>query len=389
MKVILVVALAALCSTSVFGSRVVVSISAIHLGASPAVVGGIMSLYFLPPVVLSMFLGRLVDRTGLAVPMALSAVLLAVGHVLPAAHPSLWALAISAGCTGTAFVGAMIALSSGAAFSGRPEDRVANFSWFTLGTGSGIGAGSFLSGFALENLGDAGASLSLVVWPLAMLLVIALAGRHLPVVTAASPPAASMTVAASGRLHWLGLLRDGRLRAALVASVMGPTGYEVYLFVMPVHGTHIGLSPSTIGSMLGASAVTIVIVRIGLPFLMRWTREWTIMMLLFLALSASYLLLAVVTQVWVFFAISIVMGIAQGLGQPIIMSMYFTASPEGRKGEAAGVRGIMQNTFSAGSPLLIGGLGAILGLGAVLVAASVIYAWGSWYAQQQRRTWGR
>ncbi len=381
------VALAALCSTSVFGSRVVVSISAIHLGASPAVVGSIMSLYFLPPVVLSMFLGRLVDRSGLAVPMALVAVLLAVGHVLPAAYPSLWALAISAGCTGTAFVGAVIALSSGAAFSGRPEDRAANFSWFTLGTGAGVGTGSFLSGFALEKLGDAGASLSLGVWPLAMLLLIALGGRLLPVVTAASSQVASMRVSVPGRLPWLGLLRDARLRAALLASVMGPTGYEVYLFVMPVHGTRIGLSPSTIGSMLGASAVAIVIVRIALPFLVRRMREWTLMMLLFLALSVSYLLFSVVTQPWIFFAISIVMGVAQGLGQPVMMSMYFAASPEGRKGEAAGVRGIVQNSFSASSPLLIGGLGAILGLGAVLVAASAVYAWGGWYALQKRRTW--
>ncbi len=403
MKLILVVALAALCSTSVFGSRVVVSISAIHLGASPAIVGVIMSLYFLPPVVLSMSLGRLVDRAGVGIPMAIVACLLLVGHVLPAAYPSLWALAISAGCTGTAFVGAMIALSSGAAFAGGPQDRAANFSWFTLGTGAGVGVGPFLSGFVIDGLGDRAASLSLVIWPLALLLVLALAGKHLPrdmtrAVKGRAHGAADSgqqegagartpSVASAGWLSWLDLLRDARLRAALTASVMGPAGYEVFLFVMPVHGTRIGLSASTIGSLLGVNAIAIVVARLVLPLIVRRFRDWTIMMVLFLSLSVSYLLLSVVTQTWILFAISAVAGGVQGVGQPVMMSMYFGASPAGRQGEAAGVRGILQNTFSAASPLLMGGLGAILGLGPVLVAASAIYAWGGWFAHRQSGRW--
>lgn len=386
MKLILVVLLAALTSTSVFGSRVVVSLTAIHLGASPAVVGGIMSLYFLPPIVLSMFMGRLVDRAGVALPMALVAGLLIAGHVLPAAVPSLWTLAISAACTGTAFVGAMIALSSAAAFAGLPEDRAVNFSWFTLGTGFGVGLGPFLSGFAIDGMGDRAASLALCLWPVAVLAVLAVARRRLPVVTAVSTVGAAPAPGVQ-KLPWIGLLRDKHLRAALVASVMGPAGYEVFLFVMPVLGSRIGLSASTIGTILAASAVAIFLVRLVMPILVRWMRDWTMMVVVFVALSLSFLLLSIVTQTWVLFVISIVMGIAQGIGQPVIMSMFFAASPDGRKGEAAGVRGILQNTFSAASPVLMGGLGTILGLGPVLVAAALIYAWGSWYARRQSADW--
>ena len=387
-KLVLVVLLAALSCTSVFGSRVVVSISALHLGATPAEVGGIMSLYFLPPIVLSMFMGRLVDRAGVALPMALVAGLLVIGHVLPAAWPSLWMLAISAACTGTAFVGAMIALSSAAAFCGGAEDRAINFSWFTMGTGFGVGLGPFLSGFAIDGLGDRLASLTLGIWPVALLLVLALAGRRLPAVAAAvagGKPASD--VAPAGRMAWLDLLRDARLRAALTVGVMGPAGYEVFLFVLPVQGTRIGLSASTIGSLLAANAVAIFTIRLAMPVVVRWIREWTIMMVLFLALSASLLLLAVATQTWILYVISIVTGIAHGLGQPVMMSMYFSASPDGMKGEAAGLRGILQNTFSAASPLLMGGLGSILGLGPVLVATSVVFAWGGWFAHRQSARW--
>ena len=345
-----------------------------------------MSLYFLPPIVLSMFMGRLVDRTGVALPMALVASLLIAGHVLPAAAPSLWTLAISAACTGTAFVGAMIALSSAAAFAGSPEERSVNFSWFTLGTGFGVGLGPFISGFAIDDMGDRAASLALCVWPAVILAMLAVARSRLPVVTAVSTVGAG-SEAGVQTLPWTELLRDKHLRAALVASVMGPAGYEVFLFVMPVLGSRIGLSASTIGSILGTSAVAIFVVRLVMPMLVRWMRDWTMMVVVFIALSLSFLLLSMVTQTWVLFLISIVMGVAQGMGQPVIMSMFFAASPEGRKGEAAGVRGILQNTFSAASPVLMGGLGTILGLGPVLVAAAVIYVWGGWYARRQSVGW--
>lgn len=374
MKLVLVVLLAGFSTTSVFGGRVVTSLSAIHLGATPAVVGAIMSLYFLIPVLLGLSIGRLVDRAGVAVPMALMACLMVVGHALPAAFPSLWALAVSAAFIGTAFVGSMIALSSATAFIGGVEDRAANFSWFTVGTGFGVGLGPFLTGFAIDGLGDRAASLALCLWPAAIFVLLAAKGRRLPQVAAMTP---------QRRLPWMGLLRDRRLRTALVASVMCPAGYEVFLFVLPVNGTRIGLSASTIGSILGASAVAIFVVRLVMPLLVRWMREWTMVMMVFLGMSASFLLLAVMTQTWAMFLIGIVMGVAQGVGQPVIMSMYFTASPVGRQGEAAGVRGVMQNAFSALSPAVIGGLGTILGLGPVLVAAALVYAWGGWFSRRQ------
>lgn len=389
MKLVLVVLLAAFTSTSVFGSRVVVSLSALHLGASPVVVGLIMSLYFLPPVLLSMSMGKLVDRAGVAVPMALVAALLIVGHVLPAAWPSLWTLASSAACTGTAFVGAMIALSSATAFAGKEEDRTANFSWFTLGTGFGVGLGPFISGFTMDATGDRVASLALGLWPALILVLLAFWSRQLPVVTSVSTATQAPAAASAGtvRLSWLALLRERRLRAALAVGVMAPAGYEVFLFVMPVLAARNGISASTIGSILGAGAVAIFVIRLVLPMLLRWMDEWTIMRGVFTVMAVSYLLMSHFTLPAILFSISVAMGIAQGLSQPVIMSMYFTASPEGRKGEAAGIRGIIQNALSAMSPVMMGGLGTLLGLGPVLIAAAVIFTGASEFARRMASRW--
>lgn len=389
MKLVLVVLLAAFTSTSVFGSRVVVSLSALHLGASPAIVGMIMSLYFLPPVLLSMSMGRLVDRAGVAVPMALVALVLITGHVLPAAWPSLWTLAASAACTGTAFVGAMIALSSATAFAGSAADRTANFSWFTLGTGLGVGLGPFVSGFTMDAAGDRVASLALGLWPAFILALLAVFSKRLPVATSTPAPAVAAPSPPNprARLPWLGLLRDRRLRAALAIGVMAPAGYEVFLFVTPVIGARNGISASTIGSILGAGAAAIFAIRLVLPILLRWMSEWIIMRTVFAVMAVSYLLMSHFTQPAILFAISVAMGIAQGLSQPVIMSMYFTASPAGRQGEAAGIRGIIQNALSALSPVMMGGLGTLLGLGPVLIAAAVVFAASSEFARRMSSRW--
>jgi predicted MFS family arabinose efflux permease len=220
------------------------------------------------------------------------------------------------------------------------------------------------------------ASAALCLWPALMFMLLALRHRHLPRVASTAP---------RRKQPWTELLRHRPLRVMLVAGVMCPAGYEVFLFVLPVNGARIGLSASTIGSILGASAVAIIAMRMFMPLLVRRVRDWTIILAVFVTIAVSFLLLAVVTQTWMILLIAIVMGLAHGVGQPLVMSMFYSASPEGRQGEAAGVRGILQNACSALSPVVIGGLGTFLGLGPVLAAAAVVYAWGAWFARRQSR----
>ncbi|MDH5246369.1 MAG: MFS transporter, partial [Betaproteobacteria bacterium] len=71
------------------GSRVVVALDALSMGASPFTVGVLISLYSLLPVFLSVAAGRLVDRIGARRPMLAGSVAIGVGATLPAAVPGL------------------------------------------------------------------------------------------------------------------------------------------------------------------------------------------------------------------------------------------------------------------------------------------------------------
>src|SRR4051794_31731936 len=69
MSIYLIVLVTVLTHTSFKGSKVLVSLYAIDLGASPLTIGVLFSMYSLFPVVLSVYAGKLSDRYGYRAPM--------------------------------------------------------------------------------------------------------------------------------------------------------------------------------------------------------------------------------------------------------------------------------------------------------------------------------
>src|SRR5437762_12063827 len=86
------------------GGRVVVSLDALSLGASPFTVSVLMSLFALLPMFCAVAVGRLSDRVGVRGPMLAGSVGLGVGAALPVLWRGLPALYISATLLGTAFM---------------------------------------------------------------------------------------------------------------------------------------------------------------------------------------------------------------------------------------------------------------------------------------------
>ncbi|MDB5861751.1 MAG: transporter, partial [Ramlibacter sp.] len=72
-------------------------------------------------------------------------------------------------------------------------------------------------------------------------------------------------------------------------------------------------------------------------------------------------------------ACSVLLGLALGMVQPMVMSMLHTITPEHRHGEAVGMRMMVINASSVAMPLLFGAAGAAVGVSAVFwtVAAAV------------------
>src|SRR5690606_41734390 len=79
----LVVGLALLNHTSFKGSKVLISLYAIELGASHLMIGVLYAMYSVFPIVLSVYAGQLADRVGMRRPMLLGSAGLAGGLLIP------------------------------------------------------------------------------------------------------------------------------------------------------------------------------------------------------------------------------------------------------------------------------------------------------------------
>jgi len=376
-KLVVVILLTVLAHTGFVGSRMVVSLYALHQQASPFIVGGLLSLYALLPMLLAVSAGRLIDRVGVLRPMAWSGAVLVGGIALPFLWPSLNALFIAAPLIGTAFMVYHVALNHTVGVMGHPADRAVNFSWFALGFSVGGFCGPLLAGFAIDGAGHRTAFLLLAAFPAAALCVLYLQ-RH-------GMPASHVSRTDAGERRVADLFREPRLRAAFIVSALLATGWDLYTFVIPIYGSRVGLSASTIGIIMGTFALATFSVRLAMPMLARRLREWTVVAAALAISGCAYSMFPLFTDVGPLMALSFLLGIGLGCAQPMIMALLYAASPAGRQGEVVGVRTTMLNASHTFLPLAFGALGAAVGLGPVFWAMSLLLVSGSAFVHSRQR----
>ena len=360
MTLALAIVLTVLTHVAFVGSRVTIALYGIHLGATPLTVGVLMSLYAFLPMLLAVYVGRLIDRIGPLRPMLWSSAALVAAVALPGLWPSLAALHLAAMLIGTSFLYYHVALNNVIGQLGTPADRAVNFSWFALGFSISGFCGPLLAGFAIDGVGHRAAFLALAAFP-ALATLVLYGRRHLL-------PGPAGALHQGGERRIVDLLREPRLRSAFIASAVLAMGWDLYTFVMPVYGSSIRLSASTIGVIMGTFAAATFVVRLAMPALSRRLKEWPMVIVAMAIAGISYALFPLATSVPPLMALSFLLGLGLGCAQPFIMSLLYAASPPGRQGEVIGVRTTMLNGSHAFLPLAMGALGAALGMGPVFWA---------------------
>jgi predicted MFS family arabinose efflux permease len=361
------------------GSRITVSLSAINQGASPLAVGVLMSLYAVIPMLLAVQAGRLVDRVGAFRPIAIAGSILAAGMLLPFASHDMPMLYLSAAIVGTAFMMQHIALNHVIGNLGDPSSRAVNFSWFALGYSVSGTLGPLLAGFAIDLLGHR-VAFALLALPAAAGTALLLWKRnviHVPRSTherkADAPPPSVAD-----------LLRNPRLLPVFLFSGLLATGWDMYTFVIPIYGTRIGLSASTIGIVMSSFALATLLVRLVMPVVARRLSEWTVVCAALLIAGTAYSLFPLATQVPALIALSVLLGLGLGCAQPMIMAALYAASPPGRQGEVVGMRTTVINTSQTFMPLAFGAVGTALGVRPILWGMAAALLVGGWLAGRRR-----
>jgi MFS family permease len=354
------------------GARVNLSLYALHLGASPATVGIVISLLAVVPMFYAVRWGRYVDRVGVRAPMYMGVFMLlaalAVGWIVPQLE-ALFVVSVLAGCGFSIF---HIAAHQACGLIGKPTDRAHNFSVLALAFSTSGVLGPMLAGFSIDEIGHRHTFL-LLSGALAVMLVV-MVMRPIDV------PRHTTTLKPGEQRRTADLLRIKSLRQVFVASALLSMAWDLFTFVMPIHGSNLGLSATTIGLILGCFGGAVFVVRLVLPLVIRRVSEWRMLVSAMFATGLALAMVPLVTNAAWLMVLAFLLGVGLGGAQPMIMALLYNQAPLGRGAEAVGVRTLLLNFSQTGIPLTFGALGAAMGMAPVFVAMGLALALGGWYA---------
>jgi MFS family permease len=368
-----IVVLGVLTHTVFTSARMIGSLYALANGASTFTVGVLMALFALVPMLIAVRAGRWLDAAGPRRPLAAGAALLGAGAVMPALFPYAVAdiapLLVGAALVGT---GSMLIQQTAIHMVGsraEPGRRAADFSWMAVGASVAGLIGPVASGLLIDLAGHRTA--------FAALTALTLANGVLLYVRRAGLPSHGAPQAAAEPRPTFELLSVPDVRNVLVAVALISMSWDLQTFMMPVHGTAVGLSASEIGLVLGAFAVATFAVRLAMPLLSRRLREWQVLTFTLFTGSLAFLLMPWLGSPLPLAACAFLLGLGLGAAYPNVMSLLHAKSPPGRVGEALGLRHLIMNGSHVLLPLVFGAAGSVLGARVVfLLMAAVLLAAG-------------
>jgi MFS family permease len=350
------------------GTRMAAPLLALRDGYSPVSVGILLALFALTQVFLALPAGRFADRHGLKKPVAYSVIAAVLGGGLAAAWPVFPVLCLSALLTGGATGAAVIALQRHVGRAAQtPTQLKQSFSWLAIGPAFSNFVGPFAAGLVIDHAGYRAAFLLMAVLPLVSWALVRRA-RELPPVE---------RPANAARTRSWDLWRDPMFRRLMLVNWFLSSAWDVHTFVVPVLGHERGLSASVIGSILGGFALAAAAVRLVLPLLSSRVHEWVLIVSAMVAAALIYTVYPFMHTALAMGACSMLLGVALGMVQPMVMSTLHQITPEHRHGEAVGMRMMVINASSVAMPMLFGTAGALVGVAAVFWTVAATLAGGT------------
>jgi MFS family permease len=369
MSVHSVLVITVLAITGYRGSKVLLSLFALQLGADPAQIGVLMAFYGIGPLALAVIAGKMSDRLGFYAPLLGGSLCFSIGLLLPGFLPRLSTLFLSAALVGVGFVFYAVTAQGLVGALGTPATRTRDFSTFSLGPAIATFLGPLAAGFAVDHVGHAFAYLLLSLAPLIATGYLYFLRKRFPAVR----KTAKGERGGSFELWQRPILRDTFIVGGIVLS-----GLELFTFYMPVYGHSVGLSATAIGSVMSAYAVAAIAVRLFLPALTRRLGEARTLTWALLASAATFLLFPLSQSAWILAGVSFMLGLSLGCGQPLGQILAYNRSPAGRVNEVIGMRVTVNKLAEVACPLLFGVLGSTFGVGLVFVVNALMMGGGGW-----------
>lgn len=366
------IAVSMLAHITMGGGRVAASLYVLHNGHSAMMAGFAYSGYSLLPALLSLLMGRWIDRVGARHVMRTSQLIMIAGLVAPAFWPSLFTVLLAALVCGFGFASYMLAAN--VAVSIMPfeieSDRVGMLGWLAMGNSVAAVGGPAVAGYVIDH-GGYGAAYAVMALIVGASLVVSF------LVDVPGGVGGRRKVRSNGAGVVQQVFSTPRLLRIYLLAMVVSISFDGYAFMTPVLGHERGYSATLIGMTMSCFAIGSFAIRALLPWLSRRLVEWRMMVLAYGITAVSFCMLPLVPNVYLHGLLGFCIGLAAGGGQPNILSLIYRAMPD-KAGEGAGLRSMMGNSMGATGPWIYGSLAGLAGAGPVFLGIGVIAALASW-----------
>ena len=345
-----------------------IPLRALDLGASPAIVGALVSAKALAPAIVAMPVGSLVDRIGERAPMIAALTIATLATLVAGAATNIGALLVILllfGSTHLVFVVCSQRLVSSMA-KGTGSER--NFGWYTTFQSAGQMIGPIVAGIVLDAASFAAAFAVAAAASLAATAAVARI-RTTPVAPSTEPSEAAerdvrrAPTTDRGSRVITDLLANPGFRMAIIVSYAVLLTQSVRQAFLPVYMESLAFSGTLIGVVISALGLTAVLVRPFMASIVRVlggrSRTLILMVAVIVAGVAATSLSTTFTGLLV---ATVLVGIGHGITQPLSMATVGDHVVRRHMGFALGVRLTANRVAQLAGPLAIGLLAEVTGV---------------------------
>jgi MFS family permease len=358
---------------SMAGLRLAIPLQVLQAGGTKLEVGMLVAVFSLAQVLLALPAGRLTDRRGYHLPMRLAAVCTMAGasvavasSLLPSLRDPLLALAAL-----LAGAGANLGLIATQRTAGQRTQSNTElkriFSWLGMAPSLSNVVGPAAAGWLIDGAGFGACFAFLALLPLGSLVATRFVSREsagVPVIAKAKRPA------------WE-LLRGPQMQRLLLVNWFTSASWDLHSFLVPVLGVERGFSASAVGSILSTFAFAVTAIRFAIPLFASRLKESTVLRAALLTIAVMFAVYPWVSSAWGMALCALVLGVALGSSQPMVLTSLHYITPSDRRGEALALRSMTINAASTLAPLLFGALGTAIGPDFLFWAMSGLVGAGS------------
>lgn len=373
MPLALILVLSSIAFITMKGSRILMTLYAVHLGAGPFETGILFALYGLFPFLLAIAAGRIADRFDNRLLMYWGLGSYTLSLALPFLFPAMATLYLVAPLWGFTSMLWVVATQNLVGVLSTAETRTRNYSYYSLGESTGSVIGPILVGLSIDLLSHRPAFLIMAAIPALILLAVVVRRHTIP----STAPAGGGAVDAPRNMK--DLLALPAMRNALLSNAAVMTGLDLFNLYMPIYGHSLDFSATTIGLIMGAFGAAAFVTRLFIPPITKRCGERAMLAGAFLISAAAFITFPLTTSAPLLAAAAFLLGLGLGCGQPLSMILSFNAGPPGRSAEAISMRLAVSYGAHVVVPPAFGIIGAAAG-GVALIfwTCAAVMGCGSW-----------